>query len=185
MAGGGCALAEVRLIEGGRHCHTRILPPLGAHHVLQVMAERPPPLGRHSPPLRRVASAWPCRQARWPTQGQLGWGQSRSWRWHGPSCQECLSFAMPTSVCRDKTQVLPIRLAHHGTRCSMVHRGEKRMPRPPFPPLPGLVPAAPWPGVAPAASPRPPMAAFQTLLGLAGHHTPTTYKMLYAGEPTG
>jgi len=29
------------------------------------------------------------------------------------------------------------------------------------------------------------MAAFQTLLGLAGQHTPTTYKMLYAGEPTG
>jgi len=32
---------------------------------------------------------------------------------------------------------------------------------------------------------RTPMAAFQTLLGLAGQHTPTTYKMLYAGEPTG
>jgi transposase-like protein len=30
-----------------------------------------------------------------------------------------------------------------------------------------------------------PMAAFQTLLGLSGQHTPTTYKMLYAGEPTG
>jgi len=30
-----------------------------------------------------------------------------------------------------------------------------------------------------------PMAAFQTLLGLAGQHTPTTYKMLYDGEPTG
>lgn len=32
---------------------------------------------------------------------------------------------------------------------------------------------------------RTPMAAFQTLLGLAGQHTPTTYKMLYRGEPTG
>jgi transposase-like protein len=30
-----------------------------------------------------------------------------------------------------------------------------------------------------------PMAAFQTLLGLAGQHTPTTYKMLYRAEPTG
>jgi transposase-like protein len=30
-----------------------------------------------------------------------------------------------------------------------------------------------------------PMAAFQTLLGLAGQHTPTTYKMLYDGESTG
>jgi len=30
-----------------------------------------------------------------------------------------------------------------------------------------------------------PMAAFQTLLGLAGQHTPTTYKMLYRGESTG
>jgi len=29
------------------------------------------------------------------------------------------------------------------------------------------------------------MAAFQTLLGPAGQHTPTTYKMLYAGETTG
>jgi len=32
---------------------------------------------------------------------------------------------------------------------------------------------------------RTPMAAFQTLLGLASQHAPTTYKMLYAGEPTG
>ena len=32
---------------------------------------------------------------------------------------------------------------------------------------------------------RTPMAAFHTLLGLAGQHAPTTYKMLYAGEPTG
>ena len=32
---------------------------------------------------------------------------------------------------------------------------------------------------------RTPMAAFQTLLGLAGQHTPTTYKMLYGGESTG
>jgi transposase-like protein len=32
---------------------------------------------------------------------------------------------------------------------------------------------------------RTPMAAFQTLLGLTGQHTPTTYKMLYAGESTG
>jgi transposase-like protein len=30
-----------------------------------------------------------------------------------------------------------------------------------------------------------PMAAFQTLLDLAGQHTPTTYKMLYGAEPTG
>jgi len=30
-----------------------------------------------------------------------------------------------------------------------------------------------------------PMAAFQTLLGLAGQHTPTTYKMLYRAESTG
>jgi hypothetical protein len=30
-----------------------------------------------------------------------------------------------------------------------------------------------------------PMAAFQTLLGLAGQHTPATYKMLYGGESTG
>ena len=29
---------------------------------------------------------------------------------------------------------------------------------------------------------RTPMAAFQTLLGLAGQHTPTTYKMLYDSE---
>ena len=29
---------------------------------------------------------------------------------------------------------------------------------------------------------RTPMAAFQSLLGLAGQHRPTTYKMLYAGE---
>jgi len=26
------------------------------------------------------------------------------------------------------------------------------------------------------------MAAFQTLLGLGGQHTPTTYKMLYGAE---
>jgi transposase-like protein len=32
---------------------------------------------------------------------------------------------------------------------------------------------------------RTPMAAFQTLLGLAGQHTSTTYTMLYHGEPTG
>lgn len=32
---------------------------------------------------------------------------------------------------------------------------------------------------------RTPMAAFQTLLGLAGQHTPTTYKMLYGPERTG
>ena len=32
---------------------------------------------------------------------------------------------------------------------------------------------------------RTPRAAFQTLLGLAGQHTPTTYTMLYHGEPTG
>jgi len=32
---------------------------------------------------------------------------------------------------------------------------------------------------------RTPMAAFQTLLGLAGQHKPTTYKMLYGGESTG
>lgn len=32
---------------------------------------------------------------------------------------------------------------------------------------------------------RRPMAAFQSLLGLTGQHTPTTYKMLYAGERTG
>lgn len=30
-----------------------------------------------------------------------------------------------------------------------------------------------------------PMAAFQSLLGLAGQHRPTTYKMLYASERTG
>jgi transposase-like protein len=30
-----------------------------------------------------------------------------------------------------------------------------------------------------------PMAAFQSLLGLAGHHQPTTYKMLYGPEATG
>lgn len=29
------------------------------------------------------------------------------------------------------------------------------------------------------------MVAFQTLLGLAGQHTPTTYKMLYRAESTG
>jgi len=32
---------------------------------------------------------------------------------------------------------------------------------------------------------RTPMAAFQTLLGLAGQHAPTSYKMLYDGESTG
>ena len=32
---------------------------------------------------------------------------------------------------------------------------------------------------------RTPMAAFQSLLGLTGAHGPTTYKMLYASEPTG
>ena len=32
---------------------------------------------------------------------------------------------------------------------------------------------------------RTPMAAFQTLLGLATQHAPTSYKMLYAAEPTG
>ncbi len=32
---------------------------------------------------------------------------------------------------------------------------------------------------------RTPMAAFQSLLGLTGSHTPTTYKMLYGSESTG
>jgi hypothetical protein len=32
---------------------------------------------------------------------------------------------------------------------------------------------------------RTPMAAFQSLLGLATQHAPTSYKMLYAAEPTG
>lgn len=32
---------------------------------------------------------------------------------------------------------------------------------------------------------RTPMAAFQSLLGLTTQHAPTTYKMLYAAEPTG
>lgn len=32
---------------------------------------------------------------------------------------------------------------------------------------------------------RTPMAAFQSLLGLTAQHAPTTYKMLYAAEPTG
>jgi len=32
---------------------------------------------------------------------------------------------------------------------------------------------------------RTPMAAFQSLLGLTGQHTPTTYKMLYSGESNG
>ncbi len=32
---------------------------------------------------------------------------------------------------------------------------------------------------------RTPMAAFQTLLGLGGRRTPTTYKQLYAVESTG
>ena len=32
---------------------------------------------------------------------------------------------------------------------------------------------------------RTPMAAFQTLLGLATQHAPTSYKMLYAAEATG
>ena len=32
---------------------------------------------------------------------------------------------------------------------------------------------------------RTPMAAFQSLLGLTTRHTPTTYQMLYAAEPTG
>ena len=32
---------------------------------------------------------------------------------------------------------------------------------------------------------RTPMAAFQSLLGLTGAHSPTTYKMLYASESTG
>jgi len=32
---------------------------------------------------------------------------------------------------------------------------------------------------------RIPMAAFQSLLGLTTQHPPTTYKMLYATEPTG
>ena len=32
---------------------------------------------------------------------------------------------------------------------------------------------------------RTPMAAFQSLLGLAAQHAPTPYKMLYAAEPTG
>lgn len=32
---------------------------------------------------------------------------------------------------------------------------------------------------------RTPMAAFQSLLGLTGQHTPTTYKMLYGAESTG
>ena len=32
---------------------------------------------------------------------------------------------------------------------------------------------------------RTPMAAFQMLLGLAGQHTPTTYKVLYSGESIG
>ncbi len=32
---------------------------------------------------------------------------------------------------------------------------------------------------------RTPMAAFQSLLGLTSQHTPTTYQMLYAAEPTG
>jgi hypothetical protein len=32
---------------------------------------------------------------------------------------------------------------------------------------------------------RTPMAAFQSLLGLAAQHAPTSYKMLYAAESTG
>ena len=32
---------------------------------------------------------------------------------------------------------------------------------------------------------RTPMAVFQSLLGLAAQHAPTTYQMLYAAEPTG
>ena len=32
---------------------------------------------------------------------------------------------------------------------------------------------------------RTPMAAFQSLLGLTAQYAPTTYKMLYAAEPTG
>jgi hypothetical protein len=48
-----------------------------------------------------------------------------------------------------------------------------------------LVPLAPWASATPTASLRPLWAAFQTLLGLVGQHTPTTYRVLYVGESAG
>src|SRR3954447_9922716 len=63
-------------------------------------------------------------------------------------------------------------------------------------PLPGVRRRRQLPSVGPQSAAVPglpapdldhgrPIAAFQSLLGLTTQHTPTTYQMLYAAEPTG